>query len=142
LTGSAHRIFVIEDEEMIRESIVEFLAENGYDAVGAAHGREALDKLSALPADPPPCLILLDLMMPIMDGRTFRERQLESPNLAAIPIIVVSAYRDLAKTAVELRAVGHLEKPLRLPDLLRTVRRYCATEAGPSGHQPPPSSLS
>ena len=132
----AHRIFVIEDEEMIRESIVEFLAENGYDAVGAAHGREALDKLMELP-EPPPCLILLDLMMPIMDGRAFRERQLESPNLAAIPIIVVSAYRDLAKPAVELRAVGHLEQPLRLPDLLRTVRRYCANDAGPAGHVAP-----
>jgi CheY-like chemotaxis protein len=131
LNSTAHRIFVIEDEEMIRESIVEFLAENGYDAVGAAHGREALDKLSELP-EPVPCLILLDLMMPIMDGRAFRERQLESPNLADIPIIVVSAYRDLAKTAVELRAAGHLEKPLRLPDLLRTVRRYCANDAGPA----------
>ncbi len=141
MTGTTHRIFVIEDEEMIRESIVEFLAENGYDAIGAAHGREALDKLTALP-EPRPCLILLDLMMPIMDGRAFRERQLESPNLAAIPIIVVSAYRDLAKTAVELRAVGHLEKPLRLPDLLRTVRRYCASDSGPPGHQPSPSSLS
>jgi len=49
----------------------------------------------------------------------------------------VSAYRDLAKTAVELSAVGHLEKPLRLPDLLRTVRRYCANDAGPAGHVAP-----
>ena len=109
---------------MIRESIVEFLGENGYDAVGAADGREALDKL-ADSSDLPPCLILLDLMMPIMDGRAFREHQLQDPGIAEIPIVVFSAYRDVAKTAGELNAVGHLPKPLRLEDLLRTVRLHC-----------------
>ena len=58
---------------MIRESIVEFLDDNGYEAVGAADGQEALEKL-ARRSEPPPCLILLDLMMPVMDGQTFRER--------------------------------------------------------------------
>ena len=95
MTSLGHRIFVVEDEEMIRESIVEYLDENGYAAVGAS------------------------------DGRTFRERQLESPNLAAIPVIVFSAYRDVATAATEMKAVGHLEKPVRLPDLLRQVRQYC-----------------
>ncbi len=70
---------------MIRESIVEFLDDNGYEAVGASDGREALQKLGAS-SDAPPCLILLDLMMPVMDGRTFRERQLQLPELAAIPV--------------------------------------------------------
>jgi CheY-like chemotaxis protein len=130
LTSGGHRIFVVEDEEMIRESIVEFLDENGYEAVGAAHGREALDKLTTAGAALP-CLILLDLMMPVMDGRTFRERQLQSPELAGIPVIVFSAYRDVAKTAGEMNAVGHLEKPLRLPDLLRSVRRYCGSPVLP-----------
>ena len=109
---------------MIRESIIEFLGDNGYDAVGAADGREALDKLEASP-DATPCLILLDLMMPVRDGRSFREQQLQNPGLATIPIIVFSAYRDVAKTAGELNAAGHLAKPLKLPDLLRTVQQYC-----------------
>jgi CheY-like chemotaxis protein len=124
LNAAAHRIFVVEDEEMIRESIIEFLGDNGYDAVGAADGREALDKLEAT-HDVTPCLILLDLMMPVMDGRSFREQQLQNPGLATIPTIVFSAYRDVAKTAGELNAAGHLAKPLKLPDLLRTVRQYC-----------------
>ena len=124
MNAAAHRIFVVEDEEMIRESIVEFLGDNGYDAVGAAHGREALDKLAAS-SDPPPCLILLDLMMPVMDGRAFREQQLQDPDLAEIPIVVFSAYRDVAKTAGELHAVGHLPKPLKLEELLRMIRRHC-----------------
>jgi CheY-like chemotaxis protein len=118
-----HRIFVIDDEEMIRESIVEFLGEQGYDAIGAVDGRDALDKLDV--SDPIPCLILLDLMMPVMDGRSFREHQLQIPELAQIPVVVFSAYQDVAKTAGDLNAVGHLSKPLKLSDLLRTVQRHC-----------------
>jgi CheY-like chemotaxis protein len=124
LTSSPHRIFVVEDEEMIRESIVEFLDENGYQGVGASDGRDALDKLAR--ADAPPCLILLDLMMPIMDGRSFREQQLQTPQLASIPVIVFSAYRDVARTATEMNVAGHLPKPLKLTELLRVVHQHCA----------------
>jgi CheY-like chemotaxis protein len=132
LTDAAHRIFVVEDEDMIRDSIVEFLDENGYEAVGAADGRDALDKL-AMPGRRP-CLILLDLMMPIMDGRTFREQQLQTPGLAAIPVVLFSAYQDVAKTAVDLNAAGHLTKPLKLTDLLQAIRRHCANrDAPPAG---------
>ena len=108
---------------MIRDSIVEFLEDNGYQGIGAADGRDALDKLSA--TDPLPCLILLDLMMPVMDGRSFREQQLQTPALAAIPVVLFSAYRDVAKTANDLNTAGHLTKPLKLSELLRTVQRYC-----------------
>ena len=116
---------------MIRDSIVEFLDDNGYQAIGAADGREALDKLST--TDPLPCLILLDLMMPVMDGRAFREHQLQMPALAAIPVILFSAYRDVAKTATDLNAAGHLSKPLKLPHLLRTVQQYCLNGPAPAG---------
>jgi CheY-like chemotaxis protein len=123
LTSGLHRIFVVDDEEMIRDSIVEFLDDNGYQGVGAADGQEALNKLAA--ADKLPCLILLDLMMPVMDGRSFREHQLQTPQLAAIPVVVFSAYRDVAKTANDLHAAGHLSKPVKLTDLLRTVQQHC-----------------
>jgi CheY-like chemotaxis protein len=124
---ATHRIFVVDDEDMIRDSVVEFLDENGYEAVGAADGRDALDKLTA--SGPPPCLILLDLMMPVMDGRSFRELQLQTPELAAIPVVLFSAYQDVAKTAGELNAAGHLAKPLNLTALLQTVQRYCSKSA-------------
>jgi CheY-like chemotaxis protein len=130
LTSTPHRILVVDDEEMIRDSIVEFLDDNGYQAVGAADGQEALDKLAA--TDLLPCLILLDLMMPIMDGRSFREHQLQSPELAGIPVVLFSAYRDLAKTASELNAAGHLPKPLKLTDLLRAVQQHCENGAAPA----------
>jgi CheY-like chemotaxis protein len=124
---ASHRIFVVDDEEMIRDSIVEFLDDHGYEAVGAVDGRDALDKLAA--SESRPCLILLDLMMPVMDGRSFREEQLLTPNLAAIPVVVFSAYQDVAKTAGELNAAGHLAKPLNLVTLLQTVQRHCSNGA-------------
>jgi CheY-like chemotaxis protein len=125
-----HQIFVVEDEEMIRDSIVEFLGDNGYQAIGAADGLEAMQKLAA--ADALPCLILLDLMMPVMDGRSFREQQLNTPALAAIPVVLFSAYRDLAKTASELNVAGHLTKPLKLGDLLQTIQRHCSNDGTPA----------
>ena len=70
--------------------------------------------------------------MPIMDGRSFREQQLRIPRLASIPVIVFSAYRDVAKTATEMNAVGHLPKPLKLTDLLRTVREHCSNDNAPA----------
>ena len=120
----ANRVLVVEDEEMIRESVIEFLGDQGFDAFGASDGREALDKLTN--GEGLPCVILLDLMMPIMDGRAFRERQLQNPNLAKIPIVVFSAYQDVAVTANELRAAGFLPKPVDLSRLLLLIKQSCS----------------
>jgi CheY-like chemotaxis protein len=117
------RVLVIDDDDMIRDSIIEFLDDNGYEASGAVDGRDALEKLNA--AAPPPCVILLDLMMPVMDGRAFRERQRDDPHLAEIPVIVLSALQGLRKTAGELAAADCLAKPLRLQDLLRLLHKHC-----------------
>ena len=111
---------------MIRDSIVEFLGEQGYDAIGAADGRDALDKLDG--SSPRPCLILLDLMMPVMDGQTFRAEQRADSTIAEIPVVVISAYRDLDKYRDEL-ATECLPKPVRLDTLLQTARKHCDAEA-------------
>jgi CheY-like chemotaxis protein len=121
---AARRILVVEDEESIREAVVEFLDDSGYQAVGAGNGRIALDRLTG-DSGPPPCLILLDLMMPVMDGREFRERQLENPAWAEIPVIVISAYNDVEQQARAL-ALDHLRKPLAMRPLMDAVRRHCA----------------
>ncbi len=118
-----HRVLVIDDEEMIRDSLVEFLDESGYQAIGAIHGGDALEKLHTL--DPLPCVILLDLMMPVVDGPTFRERQLNDPHLSGIPVIVLSAYRGVAKRAAELNIQDHLDKPLKLSALLELIHKHC-----------------
>jgi len=113
---------VVEDDVDTRDMLGRFLELEGFQVEVAANGKQALDRLTS---GVRPCVILLDLMMPVMDGRSFREQQLQNPGLATIPIIVFSAYRDVAKTAGELNAAGHLAKPLKLPDLLRTVQQYC-----------------
>jgi CheY-like chemotaxis protein len=122
-----HRVLVIEDEDVIRESLLEFLQDSGYDAVGAVHGQDALDKLAD--GKPAPCVILLDLMMPVMDGQAFREEQLKRADLSRIPVVVISAYQDLMKRARSLNAVGHLNKPLHLRKLLEVVREHCPLES-------------
>ena len=116
-------VVVVEDDELIRDSLLEILEEHGYGAVGAADGREALDKLAKL--DSPPCLIVLDLMMPIMDGREFRRRQLEDPALKQIPVVIISAFRDIDEIAKELAPAGHFKKPLKLQEFLHIVQTHC-----------------
>jgi CheY-like chemotaxis protein len=116
-------VLVVDDDRDIRDSLVELLEDHGYRALGASNGREALDLLRS--GSDRPCLILLDLMMPIMDGREFREEQLKNPAWTAIPVIVISAYNDVAEQARAL-AVDHLRKPLAMRPLMDAVRRYCA----------------
>ena len=117
-----HRVLIIEDDPTIREVLVEVLGEHGYDAVGAANGREALDALDR--SVDRPCVILLDLMMPVMDGRSFREQQLLRPELSGIPVIVLSAHLDHTITS-DLHAAAYLRKPVRLAEVLRSVKTYC-----------------
>jgi CheY-like chemotaxis protein len=119
----AQYILVVDDDRDIRDSLVELLTEHGYPAVGASNGAEALAQLET--RAPPPALILLDLMMPVMDGREFRERQLENPAWAAIPVIAISAYNDVERQARAL-AVDYLRKPLAMRSLLDAVDRHCA----------------
>ena len=109
------RIMVVEDDAHIREAIAEALDEEGFEVVEAANGREALDKLHHEPA----ALVLLDLMMPVMDGWQFREAQLHDEKLADIPVVVLSAAVDPA-----VPAERHFAKPCDLDDLLDTVREF------------------
>ncbi len=108
-----HRtILIVEDDHLIREAIAEALGEEGFEVVEAANGREALEKLHARHAS----LVLLDLMMPVMDGWQFREAQLHDPEIANIPVVVLSAVKDES-----VPASRHFTKPCDLDELLDTV---------------------
>jgi CheY-like chemotaxis protein len=128
------RIMVVDDDREIRESFIEALEEHGYRTIGAANGREALEVL-ATPGNRP-CLILLDLMMPTMDGKTFREAQLRDSALAAIPVVVMSAYRDVTSTASGVEAAAHIRKPVKLAELLRVARQHCGPGEGSESQRP------
>ena len=118
-----HRVLVVDDEDMIRESLVEFLDESGYQAIGAIHGGDALDKLKSL--SPLPCVILLDLMMPIMSGADFYAEKQRDPSLASIPVVVVSADGHVRQKAVTVGG-EYLAKPLRFEKVMGAVERHCS----------------
>lgn len=119
-----HTVLVVEDDISIRESLAETLEDFGYDVVSAVNGKQALQKLKE--SAHRPCLILLDLMMPIMDGRAFRQVQRECPEIADIPVVVLSAYRDVEAEVREMAVSDFVKKPLRLDELLGITRRYCS----------------
>jgi CheY-like chemotaxis protein len=121
-----HVVLVVEDDPDIRATLCEALEDNGYSAAGAANGAEALEYLRS--GAESPCLILLDLMMPVMDGQTFRTEQRADPQLANIPVVVISAYRDVERQANDL-AAEFLQKPVRLETLLETARKHCDAAA-------------
>src|SRR4051812_4655853 len=98
-------VLVIEDDEGVSESLADVLADEGYSVEIAHSGRDALRRLAG---DPLPSLILLDLMMPEMDGIDFRRAQLADARLRAIPVVIVSARPDVAACAAALHADDYL----------------------------------
>lgn len=119
----SHRVLVVDDDPDIREAMIEVLEEHGHAATGVGNGNEALEHLRANPVHP--CLILLDLMMPVMDGRQFREEQMRDPALSPIPVIVISAFRDVQQTAEKMQVAAHVKKPVSLRELVQLVERFC-----------------
>ncbi len=112
-------VLVVEDDDAIRQSLVDLLVAEGYSTYAASNGKDALALLEDIPK---PCLILLDLMMPIMDGWEFSKLKEKNTILAPIPIVVVSAY----PTQVGLQgSVAHIKKPIHVNTLLAVVREYC-----------------
>jgi CheY-like chemotaxis protein len=115
-------VLVIDDDEDIAEGLAEFLADEGFNVVTAADGRAALDHLRR---GLRPCTILLDLMMPRMNGWEFRHEQLQDTDLKQIPIVVVTAAGLDATAKAQLGDVDYETKPPSLPRLLAAVRRHC-----------------
>ena len=113
-------ILVVDDDADIRDSLREVLEDEGYDVTCVANGREALDHLRT--ASPAPCVILLDLMMPIMDGWQFRREQKANPEISEIPLIVITA---TGNRPVLIDAAELVLKPLELVRLFEAVERYC-----------------
>jgi CheY-like chemotaxis protein len=119
-------ILVVEDDADLRENLCEVLELEGFKAVGVVSGAEALRYLRA---HAPPCVILLDLMMPGMSGGEFRARQREDAQLAHVPVIVLSAM-ELDHQQSEVRdAAGYFMKPVNPRKLSEAVREHCQTVA-------------
>ncbi len=123
--GQHHPILVVDDDDVILSSIEFILADEGYRVVVAMNGKEALERA----AGDPPCLILLDMKMPILDGWGFAEAYRQQPGPHA-PIIVMTAAHDSRSRAAEIGADGYISKPFDVDRLVALVHRH-ALEAGP-----------
>lgn len=111
-------VLIVEDDGDTREMLERFLELEGFQVRTAANGRQALDQLEAGAA---PSVIVLDLMMPVMDGWQFRQEQVRRSDLAKIPVIVVSAAgRDRIS---KIDADAYLSKPVDLEELLEGIEK-------------------
>ena len=117
---SGNAILIVDDDLAILDMIAELLEYEGYQVVTCSSGSDALARVK----DNPPALILLDLMMPQMSGWQVIAALRSSPQTRAIPIVLLSARRDLPATAKDLGVEHFLEKPFDLDELLRLIQQY------------------
>jgi CheY-like chemotaxis protein len=116
------KILIVEDDWDIRDVLTQVLEYEGYEVDTAGNGREAIEYLETHPR---PGLILLDLMMPVMDGWQFRAEQQQRSDWSTIPVVILSADGNAYQKAATIRAAGYLKKPVELETLLDTVSRHC-----------------
>lgn len=117
----APTVLIVDDQPDNREVVAIILRAHGYSVLEAENGADALNVLSANR----PCVILLDLTMPVMDGWRFRSEQLARPDLNAIPVVLYSAHSELDRHAAALGASAILRKPIDIADLTRIVDSAC-----------------
>ena len=115
-------VLIVEDDQDCREMLAALLVSHGYRIVTAENGAEAL----TVARQYHPCLILLDLMMPVMDGEEFRRTQLSDPQICDIPVVIVSARIGASEIGRRLGAVGTIPKPLDLDQVAATIEEVCA----------------
>lgn len=123
-----YRVLIVDDNDAVRESLVDALSDEGFATDGACDGVVALRKADQ---NPRPSVILLDLMMPGLDGATVAERLIQR-GTSAPPVIVLSADRHGAEQARKLGAAGFLAKPFDLDALVAMIQKVvppceCAT---------------
>jgi CheY-like chemotaxis protein len=115
-------VLLIDDNFITREAMSQLLGCDGYRVTTAANGADAIRLLHG---HEKPDVILLDLIMPVMDGQAFCQQRQQDRELAAIPVVVLSSAGDVAEKAASLGAQTYLQKPFDTARLLDIVHRYC-----------------
>lgn len=127
--STAKPLMIVEDSDDLRDLLTELFRAEGFLVQVAGNGQEALDQLQNM--TDLPNLILLDLMMPVMDGFEFRQKQVADPRIRKIPVVVMSADGDVQDKKFRMKARDYLKKPVDVEYLLMTVRKNLAIpEAG------------
>lgn len=115
-------LMVVDDDADLREALEDVLRDAGYEVLTAGNGRLALDALARAPR--PPSLVLLDMMMPVMDGAGFLRELYATPSGREIPVVVFSASAGAREESEQLGARGYLRKPVDVDTLLDAVETY------------------
>lgn len=118
------KIFIVEDDADVRESLIMLLEAEGYDVQSAEDGLDAFNQLSAMPTLPH--LIILDWMMPRMDGAQFYNKKKDFPNMEQIPLILLTADGRVQEKSALINASVGLAKPIEVETLLSAIQRFIA----------------
>lgn len=124
-------ILLVDDDPDVRDSLSECLLSSGHEVRTAENGQRALEQLTR---GPRPDLILLDLRMPLLDGYHVLETLRSTERLRSIPVLIVSALRDVEPEALK-RCCGVLPKPVRMDRLIAAVERILPAQTGDSAQQ-------
>ena len=116
-------VLIIEDIAGVRAELTRLLEKAGYRVVTAENGQAGLQSLQRPPL---PDLILLDLMMPVMNGWDFRRKQKASPDFSSIPVVLMSAGGNIASSCADLETSDYIAKPVEVEELLNKIQRYCS----------------
>ncbi len=119
-------LLVVDDDTDLREALEEVLRDAGHTVLGASNGREALDVLAR--TRPLPGLVLLDMMMPVLDGLGFAQELHTVPEWRDIPVVIFSASASNASVAREVGACAYLRKPVDVEVLVETVGQHARRE--------------
>ncbi len=111
------KVLIVDDEREIRETLEEFFQEEGFTVATAANGAEALDRLHDGEA---PCVVLLDLLMPVLGGNEVYQAMQQEPRLVNVPVIVMTSDPSRAPSGLLI-----MKKPMNMARLLSTVQQHC-----------------
>lgn len=118
-------VLVVEDDVDVREALVFLLEDAGMRAIGATDGLDALERIEG---GYEPSLILLDLMMPVMDGERFLRIRKDDPRLSQIPVIVVSAMQKMRVDPADMRVSAIIPKPVDPQRVIESVRQHAPSD--------------
>ncbi len=126
MTDLSRSILIVDDDADIRETLSEVLQDEGFRVVTAANGFEALIVLRGSQA---PSMVLLDLMMPVMDGFRFLEERKKDPALASVPVAVITASGNIEVDKARLERIPVVRKPFELPQLMTVLEHLSFSQA-------------
>lgn len=118
------KILTVDDDEDIRNTLSEMLQEEGYDTVWAKNGQVALDYLKASPDNELPDLVLLDYMMPIMNGQDFYNEKSKLDRLKDIPVVMMTANGNLQNVMDRVETGGYMSKPMDIETVVKMVKHF------------------